>query len=150
MANFFRFQNSKKNFAFKWQKISDFKWPNFFLHFQIFSCTVHKKVAIGKIHNYTATNMRVMRWDDDLATSAQKWADSCPMNHSGVFGENIFWQFGDIQLHDLGRIAAESWAAEREIQDINSLSPFIWDVKTGHWTQMIWADTDRVSLCSNF
>ena len=88
--------------------------------------------------------MREMSWDENLATKAQEWADTCPDGHSGVYGENIFWQLGDVPLDGIGRAASESWASERELQDIDSLSPFVWDVNTGHWTQMIWADTDKV------
>ena len=108
------------------------------------------KVANGKIHNYTAKNMRVMRWDEDLAARAQEWADTCPDGHSGVFGENIFWQLGNVPLDGIGESAVESWASERELQDADSLSPFVWDINTGHWTQMIWADTDKVNLLYSF
>ena len=103
------------------------------------------KVAKGKIHNYTAKNMQVMRWEEDLAARAQEWADTCPDGHSGVFGENIFWQLGNVPLDGIGESAVESWASERELQNADSLSPFVWDINTGHWTQMIWADTDKVN-----
>ena len=94
-----------------------------------------------------------MRWDETLAVQAQEWANTCPDGHSGVYGENIFWQLGDVPLDGIGSAASESWASERELQDIDSLSPFLWDANTGHWTQMIWADTDKVdkhiqSICA--
>ena len=87
-----------------------------------------------------------MRWDKDLAVQAQEWAATCPDGHSGVYGENIFWQLGSGPVDGVGGSAVESWASERELQDIDSLSPFVWDANTGHWTQMIWSDTDKVNL----
>ena len=87
-----------------------------------------------------------MRWDEGLAAQAQEWADTCPEGHSGVYGENIYWSLGSGPVDGVGGAAVESWASERELQDIDSLSPFVWDASTGHWTQMIWSDTDKVNL----
>ena len=86
-----------------------------------------------------------MRWDKDLAVQAQEWADTCP-NKWSRNGENIFWQLGSGPVDDVGGSAVESWASERGLQDIDKLSPFVWNQNTGQWTQMIWSDTDKVNL----
>ena len=62
------------------------------------------------------------------------------------YGGNIFWQLGSGPVDGIGGSAVESWASERELQDIDKLSPFVMDWNTASWTQIIWSDTDKVNL----
>merc|ERR1712193_256372 len=73
------------------------------------------EVASGKIHGQNAKNMKLIKWDETLANG-------------------------------LGAAASEAWADERhDVGSIDELSPsYVFKSNTGHWTQMIWAETDMV------
>merc|ERR1711931_255585 len=107
------------------------------------------EVASGKIHGHSAKNMKLIKWDEELAAKAQDWANTCPSGHShNGLGENIYWSWssGDIKANGLGAAASEAWANERhDVGSIDELSPsYVFKSGTGHWTQMIWAETDKV------
>jgi len=93
--------------------------------------------------------MKSIKWDENLAATAQEWANTCPNGHSSNdLGENIYWSWssGEIQAKGLGAAASEAWANERhDVGSIDELSPsYVFKSNTGHWTQMIWAETDKV------
>ena len=96
--------------------------------------------------------MKSIKWDDTLAARAQEWANTCPGGHSDLpftIGENIYWSWssGEITGNGLGAAASEAWADERhDVGSISELSPsYAFKSNTGHWTQMIWAETATVS-----
>jgi len=97
----------------------------------------------------TAASMPAIGWDPLLAMVAQSYANGCVLMHNGdrstqyqalggmgYVGENIAWGSGSPSLAFL----AQLWANEEAswtyapIDTMNVLT-------TGHYTQMIWADT---------
>ena len=102
--------------------------------------------------------MKIMTWDAALAAQAQQWANTCIFQHSPASqrpiasGENLASRgfFGEINL-DVGIDAAERWANERfNIIGTQGLLPFTSVSNSagviGHWTAMIWADTNKVTV----
>jgi len=100
--------------------------------------------------NPTAASMPAIGWDDLLAMVAQTYANGCVLAHnanrtaqyaalggSGYVGENIAWgTTGGFTLVDLALL----WADEKSswtYAPIDSMNVS----GTGHYTQMIWADT---------
>jgi len=99
----------------------------------------------------TAASMPAIGWDDVLATVAQNYANGCAvgmhnanrstqyqaLGGTGYVGENIAWgTAGAFTLVDL----AQGWANEKTswtYAPIDSMNVS----GTGHYTQMIWADT---------
>jgi hypothetical protein len=87
-----------------------------------------------------AGNMMQLTWDESLAASAQAWAQTCPTSHSlsrNNVGENLAW-------------GSPSLSATRAVQLwLNEKSSYSFGGNTcagtcGHYTQAIWADTNRV------
>lgn len=88
-----------------------------------------------------------LHWSNALAGVAQNWANhlattGCRLRHSGGdrYGENLYWSRGRQ------RTAAEvvdSWADERRDYDLRRFRCRSGAV-CGHWTQIIWADTQEV------
>ena len=69
--------------------------------------------------------MKSIKWDENLAATAQEWANTCPNGHSSNdLGENIYWSWssGEIQAKGLGAAASEAWANERH--DVGSIGNF--------------------------
>lgn len=79
-------------------------------------------------------------WDDDLAASAQAWADGCKFQHSGP-GENLYASSGSSSPQDV----VDSWASEvaNYTYSNNSCSGVC-----GHYTQIVWRDTARVGCAA--
>ncbi|PIC24614.1 hypothetical protein B9Z55_017878 [Caenorhabditis nigoni] len=99
-----------------------------------------------------AANMRKMKWDASVATSAQNYVNGCPGGHSGAqgLGENMYWSWSSVapstNLDSFGAAASKSW--EKEFQDYGWKSILL-DMATfntgiGHATQMAWANTNLV------
>ena len=104
--------------------------------------------------------MRKMTWDHGLAAQAQNWANKCDFSHSprsqrNGAGENLALLGGSPG--NPGKDAAEFWACERSnIVGTGGLFPFIpsqissrvkcqyTSGQTGHWTQVIWAESYKV------
>lgn len=104
-------------------------------------------------------------WDASLATTAQQWADlliaqappkichRCGDNPCDPplianqcvpgMGENLFmvWSTGAPDIS--GATAVKSWADEEQFYnyDLNTCAP---NEQCGHYTQIVWADTQRV------
>lgn len=95
----------------------------------------------------TARNMRELSWDNEIANTAQHWAENCRIGHDkgykryayGRFsvGQNLSW--GSYKMTWLQAMAL--WS--NEVKDFrygssNSLSA------VGHYTQMVWAETAKI------
>jgi len=76
-----------------------------------------------------------MYWDEELAASAQAWADGCRFEHSQS-GENLYASTGPIDACD----AVESWASEAAYYDYGSGNCADGEI-CGHYTQIVWRDT---------
>lgn len=121
---------------------------------------VRGRVARGEEHRGrpgpqpSASNMRQVYWDPELAAIAQRHADQCRFAHDcsacrrvsrfGV-GQNLYLMKQSLraQPHDWRR-AVKDWYNEVRLFSRNQVQPFSFSTSIGHYSQMIWADTDRV------
>lgn len=80
-----------------------------------------------------ATDMRLMRWDENLAVSAQAHASECTFSHStnrnNVVGENIW-----ASVFDTYRDAVQIWF--NEVYDKNCDCTNYYKHCCGHYTQV--------------
>ncbi|XP_077298261.1 venom allergen 5-like [Arctopsyche grandis] len=112
---------------------------------------LRKKVADGQVPNQPkAINMTYLEWDSELAQGAQAWANKKIFAHNSskkhskfTVGENLYMSFtsnhSDTQPY--WENAVNSWF--NEYKDYK-YRPLVSDPKTGHYTQVIWADTKYV------
>uniref|UniRef100_A0A1I7TDR0 SCP domain-containing protein n=1 Tax=Caenorhabditis tropicalis TaxID=1561998 RepID=A0A1I7TDR0_9PELO len=93
-------------------------------------------------------NLRKIKWDNTVATSAQNYANTCPTGHSkgSGYGENLYWSWTSgtpSALDSYGPKASASW--ESEFQSYgwtsNTLDTATFNSGIGHATQMAWANT---------
>merc|ERR1712203_433711 len=101
-----------------------------------------------------ASNMKQMYWDPELAQIAQRHADQCKFSHDcsdcrrvsrfGV-GQNLYILKQSLRAppHDWER-AVKDWYNEVRLFSRNRVEPFSFSTAIGHYSQMLWADTDRV------
>ena len=97
--------------------------------------------------NPPASNMKPITWSDDLAQSAASWANKCDWRHSqtpGV-GENLYAssrRTPNPSTYDYSQ-AIDSWG--NEVKDYDYVNNSCAPGKTcGHYTQVVWADSDKV------
>eukprot|EP00092_Neocalanus_flemingeri_P015341 GFUD01016595.1.p1 GENE.GFUD01016595.1~~GFUD01016595.1.p1 ORF type:complete len:275 (+),score=30.42 GFUD01016595.1:20-844(+) len=111
---------------------------------------------------YPASNMIKLEWDDELAFTAQRWADQCKFSHDAdrsicdkddsSAGQNIasFWTSNQESQSDVINKAVESvqhWYDEVADFNPDDVISFQFDPDlptTGHYTQVVWAETNRV------
>lgn len=127
------------------------------------------KQLILKLHNHyrnliatgnqtdmpPATNMMELEWDDDLASVAQAHANQCHFDHDCPSCRQME-KFTDVgQNLCLDRTTRHNpqpdwescirrWYDEVSMFPNNTRSPFVFDVPTGHFTQMVWATTWKI------
>nr|CAD7394525.1 unnamed protein product [Timema cristinae] len=103
----------------------------------------------------SATNMRVMKWDDEIASIAQRWAEQCRFGHDQcrntlgkmVVGQNVHMLFGPGASADNFQFETSVDAFYNEVQnysnaDINPYRPSDQGAnQTGHYTQLVWANS---------
>jgi len=97
-----------------------------------------------------AANMKKLVWNHDLADSAQKLVDQCVYRHDRS-GQNIGLngKSQPITQDDIKGLIKEriySWYNEVKDFDPNHISPYKYTKtpKIGHYTQMVWADTEEI------
>ena len=107
-------------------------------------------------HNRIRKGLKVppLSWSDDLAAYAQAWADhlaseGCRLEHrprSGTwtqqYGENLFYGRGAPYT---ALMASQSWQEEVAQYQYRAVSLTNF-ARTGHYTQMIWKDTERMGM----
>eukprot|EP00093_Oithona_nana_P001784 01784.XXX_7806_8495_1 [CDS] Oithona nana genome sequencing. len=116
------------------------------------------KVANGQEDGQpSATNMNKLIWDDELASNAQLWADQCPDGHdsnrrtikySGYVGQNMAdsWNSRNNMYWGLGS-KVQDWYDEVKdwpAANIGAFSQAGATGITGHYTQIVWAETQYV------
>jgi len=101
-----------------------------------------------------AANMRKMEWDDELATVAQRHADQCNFAHDcsdcrkvdrfGV-GQNLYIYKQSLRAPatNWGK-AVTDWYDEVKLFSNKKVEPFKFSAAIGHFSQLVWADTDKV------
>ena len=94
-----------------------------------------------------------MTWSNNLASSAQQWANGCKMEGNvfthGSSGENLFWSSPPGGQGDSAVTAA--WYSE--VGKYNFANPGF-SASTGHFTQVVWAGSTQLgcakAVCGNF
>nr|B2MVK7.1 RecName: Full=Venom allergen 5; AltName: Full=Antigen 5; AltName: Full=Cysteine-rich venom protein; Short=CRVP; Flags: Precursor [Rhynchium brunneum]ACC93935.1 venom antigen 5 [Rhynchium brunneum] len=104
-----------------------------------------------------AKNMEDMTWDDELAKVAQTWANQCTINHDKCrsvsrfsVGQNLASK--STTGNDFPPVVELIQLWENEVSDfdknnIKSL-PASGISKTGHYTQMVWAKSNKLGCGS--
>lgn len=108
--------------------------------------------------NPEATNMLRMSWDDEVAMIAQKWADNCDTNHEKNNLQRVVP--GRFSVGQNIATGAQNWSHainmwHEEVKDFeygNKESMSSLFLKIGHYTQMVWAETNKIgcgfSVCN--
>ena len=114
------------------------------------------RVARGEVIGQTsATNMRQLVWDQELARIAQAHADQCRFAHDcsecrsvgrwSHVGQNIYIYKQTLRRPDVDWTRAMArWFDEVKLFRSKDISPFKFSKKWGHYSQMMWADTSTV------
>jgi len=109
-----------------------------------------EKQDIVALHNKErqaigGSNVMAVTWDDDLASLAQEWTDSCNNRHGHMklpdgraVGQNRAWS--GVSVLDL----AQGWVDEKSIYNVRSGRCNQHWKKCGHYAQMIWHNTVKV------
>ncbi|KAK6185843.1 hypothetical protein SNE40_007989 [Patella caerulea] len=122
--------------------------------------TTQEKTSLENKHNTlrripTSTNMKYMEWDTTLEQIATDHAALCDFSHNSdrttqaqIFssvGENIFMQTGGYDEES----AVQTWYDEEPdyTYSTNECTP---GKACGHYTQVVWADTDKVGCGIKF
>jgi len=105
----------------------------------------------------SAANMKKLKWSDELAKTAQRWADQCPQHHdtnrkSPDFpmqpGQNMADSWNSANNFDWGlETRVQSWYNEVKDWPASNIGAFSSDGATGtigHYTQVVWAETEFV------
>nr|XP_025846627.1 peptidase inhibitor 16 [Vulpes vulpes] len=118
--------------------------------------TEDEKRAMVELHNLyrsqaspPAADMLQMRWNEELAAFAKAYAKQCVWGHNkerGRRGENLF----AITGHGLDvPLAMEEWHHEREHYNLSAATCDQGQM-CGHYTQVVWAKTERIGCGSHF
>eukprot|EP00092_Neocalanus_flemingeri_P016210 GFUD01017545.1.p1 GENE.GFUD01017545.1~~GFUD01017545.1.p1 ORF type:complete len:219 (-),score=53.51 GFUD01017545.1:68-724(-) len=106
-----------------------------------------------------AANMKKMVWNTELEDIAQRWADQCTFGHDSVrskldgtsVGQNAYIGYSSAQSQeDVIQAAmagpAQSWYGEVTSPgfDSQSINPFKFSSGAGHYTQLVWADSEEL------
>jgi len=123
---------------------------------------LRQKVANGEETNGaqpSASNMRKMTWNDELAAIAQRWTDQCTFGHdssrntaSGTYvGQNAYYSGSSRQATQAQVMAGTGGAVDKwyvEVADPGfsraNINPFKFSEGAGHYTQVVWAESDQV------
>ena len=117
------------------------------------SLTAMEKQALLDTHNAarrdvspTASNMRVMQWDDSIAAFAQEYAERCDFDHSSSserssrtgfggawVGENLYLTTARLSGASF-RGAVDSWVAEKQYYNFATGACSM--LPCGHYTQV--------------
>ncbi|KAK6191728.1 hypothetical protein SNE40_003335 [Patella caerulea] len=110
------------------------------------------KTLIVNLHNLyrsnanpPASNMLKMRWNDEIALIAQKWAEHCDMTHDGNKERSVPARYSVGQNLAMGasgfQHAVDLWQSENSTFVYNGSNALL---EVGHYTQINWADTNLV------
>lgn len=92
----------------------------------------------------------MFQWDYELEKIAQTWANNCQYKHNDgrslplrfYVGENIgqIWSTAPLTNEPFSGVIENGWFNEYKIYKFGqAVGP-----KVGHYTQMVWADTNRI------
>ena len=106
----------------------------------------------------SAANMKLMVWDNDVAATAQAYADSCPSGHGNRedrnnAGENLAWGWPSRSVESSMTGWVENEVKFYTFSPLNSPGECAAGEQCGHYTQAVWADSYRLGCgkrrCSN-
>lgn len=121
---------------------------------------LRSKIATGKERRGKpgpqpgASNMKIMVWDEELSRIAQRHADQCKFAHDcstcrktsrfGV-GQNLYIYKQTLKAppNDWTK-AVTDWYDEVALFNNKDVEPFKFSSPTGHYTQVVWSETDKV------
>lgn len=103
----------------------------------------------------SATNMKSLSWNQDLAKVAQVWANQCLFDHDHAgarivpgydnVGQNIYLQSISKKVTGMKITkAVTKWFDEINDFDPEQIDPFKFTYNTGHFSQLAWAETDQI------
>ncbi|XP_068232458.1 uncharacterized protein [Palaemon carinicauda] len=103
-----------------------------------------------------AANMRELVWNDQLAEVAEAWAKQCKQDHDQIgarkicsrpyfVGQNLHFYYGSSPVVDW-ETAVNDWYIEVADMPNEIAAAFrpLTPVKIGHYTQVVWADTNEI------
>lgn len=103
----------------------------------------------------SASNMKSLSWNQDLALVAQAWANQCLFDHDHAeariipgydnVGQNMYLQ--TISKKVIGIKIEKSvtkWYDEINDFEAEQVDPFKFTYNTGHFSQLAWAETDQI------
>ncbi|KAL1140147.1 hypothetical protein AAG570_000079 [Ranatra chinensis] len=117
--------------------------------------SLRQEVALGKVTGQSsAVDMTQMTWDKELAKVAQAWADRCVYEHTpkrrlGIarfsYGQNLGLEVYSLKPASINDVLdfstiVQMWFDEVKQYGYNNK----YDSKTGHYSQVIWADSHLV------
>ncbi|GLG92701.1 Venom allergen 5 [Gryllus bimaculatus] len=103
---------------------------------------------------------QLAKWDDELANRAQRWADRRVFQHNPcksskkypLVGENLAMQLSFGKPPELfgWEKAVSDWYNEVEDWSKSLVNKYRFSASTGHYTQLVWANTTKVGcgFCS--
>jgi hypothetical protein len=117
--------------------------------------SLRSKVALGQQSGQPgASNMEAVIWNDDIAARVQAWLDSNPCStvaHDYTalgkegYGENGYGGTGTAVTDDASRIKLAQAAANLWFSEVSAFTyPATSSGTTGHYTQVVWADSNEV------
>jgi len=102
-----------------------------------------------------ASNMRQLVWDADLARAAQVLTDRCNFGHDTSIPAGPWSGYGqNLAAGGYGswENAVKAWYNEVANFDNSGVGKYVFDPNTGHYTQVVWANTYAVgcgfTVCS--
>ena len=102
--------------------------------------------------------MKEVTWDDELAALAESWAATCPTGHNpsrvtasySSIGENMYYSLVP-SMYGMWPSLNSTHAIQRLFSEVTNpgfnpahVNPFQYTSGVGHYTQIVWANTDRV------
>uniref|UniRef100_A0A8D3E0B1 SCP domain-containing protein n=1 Tax=Scophthalmus maximus TaxID=52904 RepID=A0A8D3E0B1_SCOMX len=107
----------------------------------VFTQIVNKHNDLRRSVQPTASNMLQMSWNREAAANAQRWANTCSMNHSpdtSGCGENLYMSSYQSSWSD----AIQSWYDE--VKDWRYGMGSVNGGVVGHYTQLVWYRSNQV------
>lgn len=110
-----------------------------------------KRIANGEVSGQPrGINLKRMKYDEKLAAEAQKIANTCEFAHKHVedgrwtVGQNLYIEYSTAPSKTANwKKAVESWFNEQEYYKYGPCCEH-GPEQTGHYTQVVWADTEYV------
>ncbi|KAF7993646.1 hypothetical protein HCN44_010241 [Aphidius gifuensis] len=95
-----------------------------------------------------AGNIPSLVWDEGLAKVAQRWATQCNFNHDECrntetfeAGQNIAIQSASDGYDSSMTKLVTMWYDEVKDFDPQNVQHYVFDTKTGHYSQLVWGTT---------